>query len=178
MGLTREEFATLVKGINAVFADCIKDKDAFDVWYALLSDLSYKVCSTAVHKYMMTEKFPPKPADIRRLSSNITTGDVPSEIEAWAMVRKAVEGLSWDDPQKSFDKLPEVVQKAVGNPMNLKEWAMSDIGDFETVISSNFMRTYKASSKVYQENKQINPAVLERIEQIKSNRLEVHDDKF
>lgn len=177
MGITREEFATLVKGINSVFPDCIKDKDAFDVWYLLLNDLSYEVLSTAIHKYMMTEKFPPKPADIRRLSAQMTTDGIPSEVEAWAMVRKALESLKWDNPQEEYDKLPEVVRRAVGNPANLKEWAMSDMGDVETVISSNFMRTYKAVSKVHAENQQIHPLVAQRIEEMRTQMLEVYDDK-
>ena len=111
----------------------------------------------------------------------MTTDGIPSEVEAWAMVRKALESLKWDNPQEEYDKLPEVVRRAVGNPANLKEWAMSDMGDVETVISSNFMRTYKATTKAYMENKQISPAVIERIEVFQGGKsqgmLEVHDDK-
>ena len=44
MGMTREEFAVLVKAMKAVYSseNFIADKDAFDVWYGLLKDLPYE----------------------------------------------------------------------------------------------------------------------------------------
>lgn len=174
--MTRDQFAILVKSMKAIYAseNFIKDKDAFDVWYALLKDLAYEVAATAVQKYMTTEKFPPTPADIRRIATQITsdTSKTPTEVEAWDMVRRACQTLDWYNPDKEFNKLPEVVRRAVGNPNNLKEWAMSDYGDFETVISSNFMRTYKAVSKVYMEEKQTQPSVREKIDVFRQQGIE------
>ena len=41
-----------------------------------------------------------------------------------------------------YNKLPPVVQKAVGSPSQLREWGMDE--DFnESVVSSNFMRVYR-----------------------------------
>lgn len=171
--MTREQFAILVKSMKAVYAsdNFIKDKDAFDVWYVLLKDLPYELLATTIQKYMTTEKFPPTPADIRRIATQISSKDEENltEIEAWGMVRKACQNLDWMNPEGEYNKLPEVVRRAVGNPNNLKEWASSNIGDFETVISSNFMRTYKAVSKVCVENRQLSPSVREKIETMKTN---------
>lgn len=65
--MTRDEFKILVKGMKAVYAQStfIPDKDAFEMWFALLCDLPYKTANIAIQKYMLTEKFPPTPAEIR-----------------------------------------------------------------------------------------------------------------
>ena len=178
MGITREEFATLVKGINSVFPDCIKDKDAFDVWYLLLNDLSYEVLSTAIHKYMMTEKFPPKPADIRRLSVSVTQPEALTELEAWSIARKAIWSVDRFNPQKEFDKLPDLVKKAIGSASNLCEWAYNTKdSSMEDVISSHFMRAYRTVVERENKDMQIHPIVAQRIEEMRTKALEVHDDK-
>ena len=37
----------------------------------------------------------------------------------------------------------ELVQKAVGNPSNLRQWSQTDVDSIENVIQSNFLRTYR-----------------------------------
>ena len=44
---------------------------------------------------------------------------------------------------EEFNKLPPLVQKAVGSPDNLRNWALTDINSIENVVQSNFMRTYR-----------------------------------
>jgi Loader and inhibitor of phage G40P. len=43
----------------------IPDQDVFNVWYALLNDLSYEELNTAIQKHMMTNPHPPTIADLR-----------------------------------------------------------------------------------------------------------------
>ena len=42
--MERDEFKILVKAMKAVYADpkFIADKDAFNVWFTLLNDISYE----------------------------------------------------------------------------------------------------------------------------------------
>ena len=157
--MTRDEFSILVKAMKAVYSDpkFIADKDAFDVWYELLKDLPYMVCQTAIHKYMSSNRFPPTIADIRQIASEITSPETMNEGEAWSLVYKAICNSAYNAASE-FEKLPKECQKAIGNPAILKEWASLDVDEVNTVIQSNFMRSYKVAVKRSQEFNQLPPS--------------------
>ena len=71
MALEREQLKILVKAMKAVYTktDFIPDQDAFDVWYAMLKDLDYKILTNAIQSLMMTSPFPPTIADVRNAAT-------------------------------------------------------------------------------------------------------------
>lgn len=146
--MTRDEFKILVKGMKAAYTtpSFIPDKDAFEIWYGLLSDIPYEVASAATKSYMMTETKIPAPADIRNKAMMLSKNNELNEIEAWTLVSKALRN-GYYGAEEEFVKLPPIVQKAVGSPEQIRLWARTDDKSIETVISSNFMRTYKAEVK-------------------------------
>lgn len=146
--MTRDEFKILVKGMKAAYTtpSFIPDKDAFEIWYGLLSDIPYEVASAATKSYMMTETKIPAPADIRNKAMMLSKNNELNEIEAWTLVSKALRN-GYYGAEEEFAKLPPIVQKAVGSPAQLRMWATTDESSVESVISSNFMRTYKAEIK-------------------------------
>jgi hypothetical protein len=66
-----------------------------------------------------------------------------SEGEAWALVKKAIADGNYHSEER-FAELPPIVQKAVGGSQMIRQWAMCDTEEVNSVIASNFMRTYKA----------------------------------
>lgn len=63
------------------------------------------------------------------------------EGQAWDMVYKAICNSSYGS-EEQFAKLPEAVQKAVGSPGQLRQWAMDE--NFNAnVVQSNFLRSYR-----------------------------------
>ena len=184
--MTREEFAPLVKGMKAVYTyeGFIKDKDAFDVWFELLKDLDYKQCSTAIHKFMSSETRIPTPADIRRIAAEIVRPYLPTEIEAFDMVKNAVRRLNGYNTQEVFNKLPEVVRRAVGNSHTLVEWTgWQEYGgiksnEFETVIASHFMKTYRAVCGSYKQEQQLSPEVRQKINGLMWDALEGKNERI
>lgn len=88
-----------------------------------------------------------------------------SEQEAWNEVRRAVKNGSYGS-EEEFNKLSPLVKKTVGRPEAIREWASANSDDLETVIASNFMRTYRAEA-VRQKNIDVLPndvkAILEGI---------------
>lgn len=156
--MEREEFKTLVKGMKAVYAQptFIPDQDAFNVWYELLKDLPYTQANIAIQKYMLTEKFPPTIADIRTKANDIVAKveESMSELEAWSLVSKAISNSGYH-AEEEFDKLPEVCQRAIGNPSNLKEWAMMESDKVATVEQSHFIRNYRVAVQRMQEDAKI-----------------------
>lgn len=149
--LEREQFKTLVKGMKAVYSDpkFIADKDAFDVWYSLLQDLDYDMASQAVQKYMMSNRFPPTISDIREQCNDFTTPQELNEMEAWSLVSKAIRNSGYNSVEE-FEKLPPIVQKAVGIPSQLRTWALDENYNEEVAMSS-FQRAYKAELKRHEE---------------------------
>lgn len=93
-----------------------------------------------------TKGFPPSVGQIREKLVKIQNPDALSENEAWAMVSKAIRNSSYH-AREEFEKLPPLIQRVVGNPSVLKEWAMTQADDLQTVVASNFMRSYRTRLK-------------------------------
>lgn len=144
--MTKDEFKNIVKAINTVWAEAIQDQTAFDLWFRLLSDLDYQAASLATQKYMLTGKFPPKPADIREgVAAMAPDGGELTPQEAWGMVYRAICRSTYYS-EEEFEKLPRDVQRACGSASRLRELAM-DSNFNEGVESSNFMRTFSELQK-------------------------------
>ena len=142
--MTRDDFKLIVKGMKAVYTkpEFINEQDAFNVWYMLLADLDYKNAGIAAQIHMRSSSFEPKPADIMEQYNKLTKRAGLTEMEAWTLVSKALRN-GINGAEQEFDKLPPLVQKAVGSPSQLRNWATSDESSIESVAQSNFMRSYR-----------------------------------
>ena len=162
--MTKAEFAVLVKTMKAVFSDpkFIADDEAMKVWYALLNDIPYEIGSKAVQSYMSTEKFPPTPSDVRKKAEEIVrpAEQEMSELEAWSLVFFAICNSAYNS-EREFAKLPELAQRAVGNPQTLKEWAAMSTDTVNSVEQSHFIRNYRAAL-ICKKQEQILPGSLNR----------------
>lgn len=176
--MTRDEFKILVKGMKAVYAQqtFLPDKDAFDMWFALLQDLPYKLANVAIQKHMLTEKFPPTPAEIREKAAQMM--EVPetemSELEAWALVRKAIRNSGYH-AQEEFDKLPEACREAVGNAANLEEWAKMDYEKVESVGQSHFIRNFRTAVLRMKEEQRLPEQTRKLISEMRESRMKIED---
>jgi hypothetical protein len=176
--MTRDEFKILVKGMKAVYAQqtFLPDKDAFDMWFALLQDLPYKLANVAIQKHMLTEKFPPTPAEIREKAAQMI--EVPetemSELEAWALVRKAIRNSGYH-AQEEFDKLPEACREAVGNAANLEEWAKMDYEKVESVGQSHFIRNFRTAVLRIKEEQRLPEQTRKLISEMRESRMKIED---
>lgn len=68
-----------------------------------------------------------------------------SEGEAWDMVYRALSNSAYHAGEE-FEKLPPVVQKAIGSSTMLRSWAMTDVAEIG-VVQSNFMRSFRSVNK-------------------------------
>lgn len=128
--MTRDEFKVLVKGMKAVYAQptFIPDADAFNMWYSLMGDLPYDVCSVAIQKYMLTNKFPPTVAEIRELSSKVVNGDELTWGESWERALNAVRKYGSYNKGAAMDSLDPLTRKCV-----------ESVGYTELCMSENIM---------------------------------------
>lgn len=164
MGMTKDQFKILVKAMKAVYTNpgFIPDNDAFDVWYSMLKDLDYALASRAVQMHMQTEEYPPTVSGIRKQSMKITgnTENDLNETEAWSLVLKSIRRSTYYS-EEEFLKLPEIIQRSVGSPRQLREWAMLEDVDGKTltVLQSNFQRTFRAEQQKEREKQKLSPDV-------------------
>lgn len=145
--MTRDEVINILMVIQAAYPN-YKPQDktvAVNTWYMMLKDYEKEVVEAALKIYIASDTSGFAPA-IGQLIDKINTVTAPPELNsmtAWGLVSKALSnGLN--GAEKEFEKLPPTVKKAVGSPENLRHWAMSDVRSVETVIQSNFIRSYEA----------------------------------
>lgn len=114
----------------------------------MLEEYSYSQISMALKTYVHSDTSGFAPS-IGQLIGKIQTISQPQELDgmtAWGLVSKALRNGTYGAVEE-FNKLPPLVKQAVGMPDNLKNWATSDYQTIETVIQSNFLRTYETVVK-------------------------------
>ena len=119
---------------------------AANTWANILSDCTYDQASLALKAYIRSDSsgFAPSPGQLIDKMQNFVSEKELNEIEAWSLVNRAIKNSGYNSVEE-FDNLPETVKKAVGSPEQLRAWAL-DSSYNESVISSQFMRTYRTES--------------------------------
>ena len=150
--MTRQEALAVLAMLKTAYPTFYKNFNKEDIsaavnlWATMFSEESIQVVTEAIKALMCTLKYPPTIADVKEKIREITQPDEMTEMEAWDMVRRAI---SYYHANETFANLPPMLQKIVGSPNQLREWALMDIDTVNSVVQSNFMRSYKA--KVAQE---------------------------
>lgn len=148
--MTREETVKIIR----IMSDCYPNykpnnlSETVDVWQMMLDEYSYNQVSIALKAYVTsdTSGFAPSVGEI---VAKIQLVSQPQELDgmaAWGLVSKALRNGTYGAVEE-FNKLPPLVRQVVGIPDNLKNWATSDYQTIETVIQSNFLRTYETVVK-------------------------------
>lgn len=123
-------------------------EDAIRLWAEMFADEPGEVVAMAVKALIKSRvsTFPPGIGEITEKIQQLTQPEQMTEMEAWSLVAKAVSNSAYNSGEE-FKKLPPVVQRLVGSPAQLKEWSMMDSETFNSVVSSNFQRSYKVRAK-------------------------------
>lgn len=118
------------------------------IWADFLGGYSYEQANMALRTYITTDTSGFAPS-VGEIVAKIQLVSQPQELDgmaAWGLVSKALRNGTYGAVEE-FNKLPPLVRQAVGMPDNLKNWATSDYQTIETVIQSNFLRTYETIVK-------------------------------
>jgi len=127
---------------------------AVNLWTELFADDDAKYVKAAVMAYISNSisGYPPVIGQIKEKLRTLTAPKELTEQEAWNCIAKATKNSAYRATEE-FEKLPETVQTLVGSPAQLKDWSQMETKDLQTVVASNFMRSYKvkvANIKEYQ----------------------------
>lgn len=118
-------------------------------WELILGEYSYQEAQAAVIAWEKTSAngFCPTPGMLVGKIYELRKMNELSEPEAWELVMKALRNSTYSAIEE-FKKLPELVQKIVGSPMQLKEWVFVDSKELQTVIRSGFTRSFRAATEI------------------------------
>lgn len=118
-------------------------KTAVNLWHMMLGHHPFRLVEAAVHSHIATNKWPPTMAEINAEIARLTQPDEITEMEAWNLVTKALSNSGYE-AKAEFDALPETIQRVLGSPATLREWAVLPVKEVQTVVASNFQRSYRA----------------------------------
>lgn len=148
--MTEEQVGKLLMTIQAYYPNYNPPdkKVTLNAWYIMLAEYPEELVLQALRACIATNTSGFAP-DVGQIMSKIQTISQPQEFDgmtAWGLVSKALRNGTYGAVEE-FNKLPPLVRQAVGIPDNLKNWATSDYQTIETVIQSNFLRTYETVVK-------------------------------
>lgn len=143
--MTREETVKIIRIMVDSYPNYKPNdiSETVDAWQMMLSDYDYNLVAMALKAYILsdTSGFAPSIGQLVAKIQTLTKPQELSEMEAWSLVNQAIGNSSYDYVNE-FYKLPPIIQKCVGNSMQLHKWAMTENLNKE-VVSSNFIRSYK-----------------------------------
>lgn len=156
--MTREDTIKILSVLRGAYPAFYRDitkqeaESTIALWESMFDEEPYELVGAAVKAFISGDGkgFPPSIGQIKERIRQITQPEGMTEQEAWALVSKAVRNSTYGS-EEEFAKLPAEIQAVVHDPGQLKQWAIGPAEDLETVIASNFMRSFRAKQKSFKE---------------------------
>lgn len=168
--MTRQETGIIMNILTTAYPRFYSGQDAPDprktmsLWAEMFRDDPVELVAAAVKALIATDDkgFPPHIGTVKASMRKLVQPDEMTEMEAWRLVRQAIRGASMSpssrlitaagidnrtSAQKNFEALPPILQRVVGTPEQLAAWEQVEDDKIETVIQSNFMRSYRARAQ-------------------------------
>ena len=126
------------------------------IWSNMFPSEEYQRVEAAIMAFVASDVkgYPPAIGQIKEKLAQMEAQTEVDEAGAWALVAKAMRNGIYGS-EKEFAKLPYEVQRCVGSPEQLHDWAMMDVETVNSVVSSNFMRSYRARAGHMREMKKL-----------------------
>ena len=150
-----KETRRILAAIQAIYPSFTKDRDPnvlSQVWQQVFINTPYPLVNQALNAFIATDVkgFPPTPGALNAFIRKARQLNGPTEDDAWIKVYKAISRGLYNS-QEEFDKLPPDIQRIVGSPRMLFEWAHMDSDDVNKVIAAHFKRSWRAKQELKQE---------------------------
>ena len=147
--MTREETEKILAVIAETYPMFLKGRNpetTAHLWQMIFADDPYEAVEAGLAAFVATDSkgFPPMPGNIKQLMHPIRDGE--DENSAWALVLAAIRRSGWNAGEE-FDKLPADIQRIIGGPETLRDYSQMDSETVNSVIASNFRKTYRDRMK-------------------------------
>lgn len=154
----------------------VKDQDAaYDLWASAFRDDPFELVQTAVMALIQTDpgEFRPTIAKVRRKMHDMVYGRSISETEAWLLVKNSLNEAQQGPEtlrgaKSAWQKLPEDIRKLV-TPKQLLDWNSVEAETMDTVIQSNFMRSYRDIRDRRYEKEAMSASLLRQVKAIEAS---------
>lgn len=168
--MTREETVKIIRIMVDSYPNYKPNdiSETVDVWQMMLSDYDYNLVAMALKAYILsdTSGFAPSIGQLVGKIQTLTKPQELNEMEAWSLVCYALKNCGYNYVEE-YEKLPPLVQKAVGLPTQLREWSLTENLN-KDVIGSNFMRCYRIEVERQNEISKMPKDVREMLEKVSS----------
>lgn len=163
-----QDFLAMVQGTYPNFNPPDKTA-AVNAWTMALGEYRRDEVALAFKLYMKsnTSGFAPTPGQIIDNIHSMKQPEQINEMEAWALVAKALRNGAYHALEE-YAKFPPAVQKAVGTHEQLRNWALDEYFNEESAKKS-FIFTYRAEVKREQELAKMSSDVRKIYETINQN---------
>lgn len=119
-----------------------------ELWANMFSEEPLEAVKAAAIAYMATDtgKYMPTTGQLKDMLHRMQSPQQMTQMEAWGLVANALRNSVYGADDE-FRKLPPAVQRTVGSPTQLKEWALMDAETVQSVVASNFQRSFQVCQK-------------------------------
>lgn len=149
--LETADILAVLKAAYPQFYNGLSPKEAnkiVDLWAEMFKDEPVMVVAVAV-KAMIASRTNTFPPNIGEVKEQITKMRMPKEMtaaEAWTLVYRAIANSGYN-AKEEYDRLPPTIRRLVGSPQQLREWGMMNAETVQSVVASNFQRSYTVRIK-------------------------------
>lgn len=177
--MTQKEAAKIVDVLMFNYPDTLRNNSEealvtyIENWHFFFKDDSYAEVLAAVQKIISSsqERFAPNIGMIReQMRKNREPKGGLSEQEAWELVKRALRN-GFYGYKEEFAKLPPTVQRCVGSENMIREWAVMESETLDSVVASNFMRSFRAIRQSAEEEARTPAAMREQLEAFRDKAL-------
>ena len=156
--MTREDTIKVLSILRGAYPGFYRDitkqeaESTIVLWASMFEEEPFELVGAAVKAFITADAkgFPPAIGQIKERIRQITQPEEMTEQEAWALVSKAISRSTYGSVEE-FEKLPPEIQAVVHDPGQLRQWALAEADEVETVVASNFMRSFRAKQKATKE---------------------------
>ena len=156
--MTSQEFDKIRAALKSAWpsANIMPDKFSINLWYQMLKDIPYKVCSAAVMELMGTEKYAPSIAQIREKCSAYKEESDMEAGEAWEFVRKMIRKYGHPGELEALAEMDDLTREATQAIGFLNICKSENI----MVERAHFLKIYDSLRKRRKNDRMLPPAVL------------------
>lgn len=172
--MTKQEMAQLMAMLKEFYPAYYKDRTpeqtqvAARLWYDLFAEHNGNAVLAAAKAFIVNDKkgFPPAPGQIMDYLHKINNPNKESAEEVWNKYVLPALRNSGYEYNEEFAKLPNKIQRIVGSATVLRDWGMIETSQLNTVVKSNFLRSFEGCARDREEMEKLPVSVKDFVEQI------------
>lgn len=165
--MERHEFAKIAMAMRTYYPreELMPNEQAIELWYDQLRDYDYNVVSTALKKWVATNKWSPAISDLRQTAAEVMLGSIPDWGKAWEEVQDAIHihgFYEYNAALESVSPLTRIAIERIG-------WDNLCMSENHVASRANFREIYNGVVQGEVAKRQVPANVAALIEEIQNN---------